>query len=334
MRRHIAIIGTGSYVPQKIVTNSDLEKIVNTTDDWIYSKTGIRERRIADKDTATSDLAVKSAILALEDAKVKPSDIDLIILATSSPDMIQPPTACMVQGRIGAYNAGAFDINAVCSGFVYALSVGADIMKGSNSYKNVLVIAAETYSKILDWTDRNTCVFFGDGASAVVLKEVENEYGILGSYLKADGRGWDVIKFPAGGTRYPATHETIDSKMHAFRMDGKKVWDFATQAFPEAVINGLKRCGLSLEDVDFLISHQANAVMIKACMDKLGIPMTKTYLNVEKYGNTSGASAGIALDEAVKLGKIKPGDIVVIVGFGGGLAWGSVVLKWGDKNDK
>lgn len=328
MSRAIGIVGTGSYLPEKVLTNFDLEKMVNTSDKWIYTKTGIRERRIAAEDEATSDMAVKAALAALHDAKLKPLDIDLIILATSSPDMIQPPTACIVQGRIGAYNAGAFDISAVCSGFVYALSIGADLMKGNDGYKTILVIAAETYSRILDWTDRKTCVFFGDGATAVVLKQVDSSYGVLGSYLKADGRGWDIIKLSTGGTRHPATHETINNKMHVFQMNGKKVWDFAIKSFPDAVIKGLKRCGLTLKDLDFLISHQANAVLIKTCLEKLGIPMEKTYLNVDKYGNTSGASAGIALDEAVRLGKIKNEDIVVIVGFGGGLTWGSVVLKW------
>lgn len=328
MKTLIGITGIGSYVPEKIVTNFDLEKIVNTTDEWIYKKTGIRERRIADKDTATSDLAVKSALLALEDAKIKPTDIDLIILATSSPDMIQPPTACMVQGRIGAINAGAFDINAVCAGFVYALSVGADIMKGNHSYENILVIAAEIYSKILDWSDRSTCVFFGDGASAVVLSRNSARSEILGSYLKADGKRWDVIKLPAGGTRYPATYETVKNKMHNFKMDGKKIWNFAVEAFPDAVKKGLAKCKLTVADINFIVCHQANAVLIKTCMDKLKIPMEKTYLTVEKYGNTSGASVGITLDEAVKLGKIKNGDIVVLVGFGGGLSWGSVVIKW------
>ena len=329
MRRAIGIVGIGSYVPEKVLTNFDLEKMVTTSDEWIYTKTGIKERRIAAPEEATSDLAVKAATAALKNANIEATELDLIILATSSPDMIQPPTACMVQGRIGAYNAGAFDISAVCSGFVYALSVGADLMKGNHTYKTCLVIAAETYSKILDWTDRKTCVYFGDGASAVVLREVNDSYGgILGSYLKADGRGWNIIKFPAGGTRYPATKETLDNNMHAFQMQGRKVWDFAIKSFPDAVLKGLQNCGLKLKDLDFIISHQANAVLIKTCLHELGIPLEKTYLNICKYGNTSGASAGIALDEAVKLGKIKNGDIVVIVGFGGGLTWGSVVLKW------
>jgi len=327
--RKIGIVGMGSYLPEKVMTNFDLEKIVNTSDEWIYAKTGIKERRISATEEATSDLAVKAAMVALEDANIEPREVDLIILATSSPDMIQPSTACIVQGRIGAYNAGAFDISAVCSGFVYALSVGSDLMKGNDIYKTILVIAAETYSKILDWTDRETCVYFGDGASAVVLREVNNNFSqVLGSYLKTDGRGWDIIKFPAGGTRHPATNKTVDSNMHVFQMQGRKVWDFAIKAFPDAVIGGLQNCGLALKDLDFIISHQANEILIKTCLDKLGIPLKKTYLNICKYGNTSGASAGIALDEAAKLNKIKDGDIVVIVGFGGGLTWGSVVLKW------
>lgn len=323
----VSIIGTGHFVPDKVLTNFDLAKMVDTSDAWIVNKTGIRERRIAGPDIATSDLAVEAAIAALNNANIKPVDIDLIILATSSPDMIQPPTSCMVQGRIGAHNAGAFDVNAVCAGFIYALSVANDMIKGNNFYKNILVIAAETYSKILNWKDRKTCVFFGDGASAAVLSRTTGNFKILGSYLKVDGKGWDVIKFPAGGTRYPATHETVKNKMHSFQMDGKKVWDFAIWAFQDAVIQGLNQCHLTVKDVDFLVCHQANAVLIKMCMDKLGISMEKTHLTVEKYGNTSSASVGITFDEAVKLGKIKKGDIVVLVGFGGGLSWGSVIMQ-------
>ena len=329
--KSIGIIGTGSYVPEKVLTNFDLEKIVDTSDEWIYTKTGIKERRIADENEATSDLGTKAALHAIEDAGLEPSDIDLIILATSSPDMIQPPVACLVQNNIKAYNSAAFDLGAVCSGFTYALAIASDIMKGNDNYKNVLVVAAETYSKILDWSDRTTCVYFGDGASAVVLSRVKSGFGILGSYLKADGRGWDVILFPAGGTRYPATYDTIKNKMHSFKMNGKKVWDFVIEAFPKATIEVLKRCNLTIDNIDFIISHQANAVLINACLDKLGIPLEKTYLNVHKYGNTSGASAGIALDEAVRLNKIKEGDIVIVVGFGGGLTYGSVVMRWGGK---
>jgi len=325
----IGIVATGSFVPSKILTNRDLEKILDTTDEWIRTKTGIKERRIAADDEATSDLAVKAAQAALQDGGVEPLDVNLIVLATSSPDMIQPPTACLVQGRIGACNAAAFDIGAVCSGFVYALAIAADIMKENGAYNNALVIGAETYSKILDWTDRKTCVFFGDGAGAVVLSRIDKGYGIISSYLMADGRGWDIIKFPAGGTRFPASRETVDRKMHTFQMDGKKVWDFAVNAFPDAVLRALKVCNLQLEDVDFIISHQANALLIKTCMDRLGLPLEKTYINVNKYGNTSGASVAIALDEAVKLKKIKKDDIVVLVGFGGGLTWGAVVVRWG-----
>ena len=328
MQNSIRIKGTGSFVPEKIVTNFDLEKTVDTTDEWIYAKTGIHERRIAAPNIATSDLAVEAAKEALKNAKIDPTDLDMIILATSSPDMIQPPTACMVQERIGAFNAGAFDINAVCAGFIYALSLGSDLMKGNSSYQNILVIAAETYSKLLDWTDRKTCVFFGDGASAVVLGRTSSKLKILNSYLKADGRGWDVIKFPAGGTRYPATYETVKNKMHKFQMNGRKVWDFAVKAFEDAVKQGLQKCHLTVKDIDFLICHQANAILIKTCMNNMGIPMEKTHLTVEKYGNTSSASVGITLDEAIKMGKIKKGNIVVLVGFGGGLSWGSVIMKW------
>lgn len=334
MAQFIGIIGTGSYVPEKVMTNFDLEKMVDTSDEWIFSKTGIKERRIAANNEATSDLGTKAALRAIQDARINPLDIDLIVLTTSSPDMIQPPVACLVQDNIKAYNSAAFDLGAVCSGFTYALAIASDIMKGNDNYRTVLVVAAETYSKILDWTDRTTCVYFGDGASAVILREVKDNFGILGSYLKTDGRGWDVILFPAGGTRYPASYDTVKNKMHSFKMKGNKVWNFVIKAFPEAVVECLKRSKLTVDDLDFLISHQANAVLIKACLDKLGIPLEKTYLNVHKYGNTSGASAGIALDEAVKLKKIKEGNLAVVVGFGGGLNYGSVIMRWGGKIDK
>jgi 3-oxoacyl-[acyl-carrier-protein] synthase-3 len=325
----VGIIGTGSYLPVRVLTNRELEQRIETTDAWIREKTGIRERRIAAEDEATSDLAVQASREALRNAGVRPSEIDLVLLATSSPDMIQPPVACMVQGRIGASNAAAFDVGAVCSGFVYALSIAGDLMKGNPRYRRVLVVAAETYSRILDWTDRNTCVFFGDGASAVVLGRVSGDKGILSSRLYADGLRWDVIRYPAGGTRHPATHETLAKGLRAFQMDGKAVWRFVEEAFPRAVRDVLASCGLGIEDVDFLISHQANAVLIAHCMKILGLPMSKTHLTVDRYGNTSGASVGITLDEAVRLGKVRDGDRIVLVGFGGGLTSGAVLLKWG-----
>lgn len=323
---NIGIKGIGYYVPNKTWTNRDLSKMVETSDEWIYNKTGIKERRIADPCEATSDLALYASLDALEDAGLTAGDIDLIILATSSPDMIQPSTAAILQGKLGAKNAAAFDVSAVCAGFVFAVTIAAGMMKGLG-YKNVLVVGAETYSRILDWKDRNTCVFFGDGAGAVVLSETE-ELGFIGSYIMNNGRGWDVIKYPAGGTRIPTSHETVDKGLHAFAMQGKKVWEFATAVFPESIRTVTATHGYDVQDIDWVISHQANINIIKTSMEKLGLPMEKTYTTIDKYGNTSGASVPITLAEAYKKGLLKKGDLITLIGFGGGLSWGSVLLKW------
>ena len=324
--KNIGIKGIGYYVPNKTWNNRDLAKMVETSDEWIYNKTGIKERRIADPCEATSDLALYASLDALEDAGLTAGDIDLIILATSSPDMIQPSTAAILQGKLGAKNAAAFDISAVCAGFVFAITIAAGMMKGLG-YKNVLVVGAETYSRILDWKDRNTCVFFGDGAGAVVLSESE-EPGFIGSYIMNNGRGWDVIKYPAGGSRIPTSHETVDKGLHAFAMQGKKVWEFATAVFPESIRTVTATHGYDVQDIDWVISHQANVNIIKTSMEKLGLPMEKTYTTIDKYGNTSGASVPITLAEAYKNGLFKKGDLITLIGFGGGLSWGSVLLKW------
>ena len=242
--------------------------------------------------------------------------------------MMIPSTACFIQERIGARRCAAFDVSAVCSGFVYALTVANDMMRGNPRYQNVLVVAAETYSKIMDWSDRTTCVFFGDGAGAAVLQRVDGAGGILGSYLMADGGGWDAIMFAGGGSRHPTSAETLERNMHVFRMDGRRVWDFVMEAFPDAVYGALNDASLQLTDIDWIIPHQANAAMIRTCIDKLGFPMEKVVFNLDKYGNTAGASIAIALDEAVKQERIKRGDKVLLVSFGGGLAWGSMVLSW------
>lgn len=325
--KSIGVIGTGFYVPSRIMTNKELSKIVDTTDEWIFQKVGVRERRIADPQEATSDLAIYAALDAMRSAKVHAEDIDLIVLATSSPDMIQPATASIVQGKLGALNSAAFDVSAVCAGFVYAMTVAYSMMKSLN-YKKALVIGAETYSRILDWTDRNTCVFFGDGAGAVVLGEVEEEFGIQNTFLRNDGTGASVIKFLGGGSRYPASADTLAKNMHRFEMNGKLVWEFATTVCPIAVRKVVEENGESVEDLDMVITHQANINIIKKSMEKLGLPMEKTYTNLEKYGNTSGASVAIALAEAHKKGLLSPGDKVALAGFGGGLAYGAVYLKW------
>ncbi len=324
----IGIIGTGYFVPDKILTNKELEQMVNTTDEWIFSKVGVRERRIADPHDATSDLAIYASQEALRSAGIHPDDLDLIILATSSPDMIQPATASILQGKIGALNSAAFDVSAVCAGFPYAITVAYSMMTALPQYKKALVIGAETYSRLLDWTDRNTCVYFGDGAGAVVLGQVEEGYGIKSTFLKNDGRGAGVIRFQGGGSRYPTSPETIAKKFHRFEMNGKEVWEFANRVCPESVRAVCDTAGLPVSELNWVISHQANINIINNSMDALGLSRDKTYTTIAKYGNTSGASIPITLAEAHKKGIFKKGDNIALVGFGGGLSQGAVLLKW------
>lgn len=319
------IKGIGSYVPPKVMTNDDWAQIVDTSDEWITTKTGISERRIAEENDCTSDLAVKAAAPALKEAGVKPENLDLVVLATSSPDVPMSSTAAIVQHKLGAVNAGAFDVMAVCTGFIHALDVGARY--AVDPYiDNVLVVASEVYSKILNWKDRTTCVFFGDGAGATVLQKTE-EGGVIGSWLRADGGGAGVIEIPAGGTRNPISHEMIDEAKQYFYMDGRAVWDFAVEAFPQAVRGVLDRYGYALDDVDMIIPHQANINIIKVGMEKLGLPMERAHTNLHKYGNMAGASIPVALHEAIQVGKISKGDLVVTVGFGGGLTWGANLIQ-------
>lgn len=326
--KNISIIGTGSYLPSQVWTNHDLEKMLDTTDQWIYTKTGIKQRHIADDLQATSDLALFASLEAIKAAGLYAEDIDLIVLATSSPDMIQPSTAAILQGNLGAVNAAAFDVSAVCAGFVYAINTAIGMMRGfENQYRNVLVVGAETYSRILDWKDRTTCVFFGDGAGAVVLSQTDKP-GYLSHYMMNDGRGWDVIKFPAGGSRLPASEQTLRDGLHAFQMEGHKVWEFAIKAFPHAVREAAQRAGVDVADIDMIIPHQANMNIIYKSMEALGLPMQKTFTTIEDTANTSGASVPVALAAAVKAGAVKTGDLLCLVGFGGGLSWGSTLLKW------
>jgi len=321
------IVGLGYYVPPKIMTNYDWENIVDTSDEWITSKTGIKERRIADKDICTSDLAVMASIEAMREAKVRPEDIDLIILATSSPDVPLSSTASITQHKLGCKNAGAFDINAVCSGWVHALEIGSKFVIDSN-YDNVLVIGSEVYSRIVNWEDRATCVLFGDGAGAAILQKIENGRGIIGSWLKSDGSGAEVIQIPAGGIKKPISSSDSFEGEQYFHMDGRAVWNFAIEAFPQAVKELLKQINMEIKDIDMIIPHQANFNIIKAGMENLGLPMDKVFMNLDKYGNTAAASVPIALAESVKEGIIKPGDLVITVGFGGGLAWGANAIEW------
>lgn len=325
--KSVGILGLGSYIPEKTITNHDLEQMIDTSDEWIVERTGIRERRVVKEGETTSDLATKAAEKALLDAGVSAEEIDLIIVATVTPDMPFPSVACMVQERLKATNAAAFDLTAVCSGFMYGLVTGRAFIQ-SGTYSKVLIIGAEALSRITDFADRNTAILFGDGAGAAVLGEVPTGYGILGVHLGADGSGGDLLKIPAGGSRQPASVETISNKLHFIHMAGNEVFKFAVKVMGEAARKALENANLSSGDVNFLVPHQANMRIIQSAAKRLGLPMEQVVVNVDKYGNTSAASIPIALDEAVKSGRIKNNDIIVLVGFGGGLTWGASVMKW------
>ncbi len=324
--KRVGIIGVGEYLPKKILTNADLGKMVDTSDEWITTRTGIKERRVAAKAEAASDLATKAAVEALKDAKLKPQDLDLIIVATVTADMPFPATSCFVQANLGAKNAVCFDISAACSGFVHGITVAQQFI-ARGSYKNALVVGAEVLSSLTDWQDRNTCVVFGDGAGACVLSEVESG-GILSTYLGSDGTKADLLMSPGGGSRHPASHQTIDRRMHYIKMQGNEVFKLAVTIMAEAARVALKKAGLECKDIDLVIPHQANMRIIMAMAKKLGLAEEKIYLNIEKYGNMSSASTATALCQAVKEGKIKKGDIVLLVAFGAGLVWGACVIKW------
>jgi len=323
----VGIVGLGAYVPPKEMSNEDWMEYVDTSDEWISSKTGMKKRRIAAPDVCTSDLAVEACKQALDNAGLEPEDIDLIILATSSPDVPLSSTAGIIQEKLGCIDCAAFDINAVCAGWVHALDIGSRYV-GTNGYQNVIVVGSEIYSRILNWKDRGTCVLFGDGAGAAVLSEVESGKGIISSWLMSDGSGSSVIEIPAGGVRKPYNSENFSEGEQFFHMDGRAVWDFAIEAFPQAVKEALLKAGKSIEDVNLIIPHQANINIIKTGMEKLGIGMEKTFTNLHLYGNTAGASVPIAMKEAMDLGLINKGDLVVTAAFGGGLAWGANVIQF------
>jgi 3-oxoacyl-[acyl-carrier-protein] synthase-3 len=324
--RRAGILGTGSYVPAKIITNFDLEKRLDTSDEWIRSRTGIRERRIAAPHQATSDLALAAARKALEQARLSPSEIDMIIVATCTPDMLFPATAAIVQAELGASRAAAFDLNAVCSGFSYALEVGAQLV-ACGSFERVLVIGADIMSRTLNWDDRSTCVLFGDGAGAAVLGPVEKG-GIVSSVLGADGSGGPLLQIPAGGSREPISTDTIHDRRNTMQMNGREVYKFAVQVMGEAAMQALDKCGLSPCDVALFIPHQANIRIIESAARRLDLPPERVFVNLDRYGNTSAASIPLALDEAVSCRRIREGDIVVTVGFGAGLTWGANVIQW------
>ena len=321
----VGIMGTGSYVPERILTNNDLAKIVDTNDEWITTRTGIRERRIASDDEATSDLAFKAAEKAIMDAGIDKNEIELIIVATMTQDHLTPSTAALVQDKLGI-KAAAFDVSAACTGFIYGFTAGYSFIK-AGIYKKVLVIGAETMSRVTDWEDRGTCILFGDGAGAVVLGEVETG-GFLASHLAADGSGACELIVPAGGSRKAATAETIENREVYLKMNGREVFKFAVKAFPESVENVLTQQNLIADDIDIFIPHQANVRIIEAIAKRFKQPLDKFFVNLHKYGNTSGASIPIALDEASKEGRFKKGDKIVATGFGGGLTYGSILFEW------
>lgn len=325
--RTVSITGVGSYVPAKVLTNHDLEKTVETSDEWIMSRTGIKERRIAAKDEFTSDLATKAAQRALKMAGVTPEQVDLIIVATITPDMPFPSTACFVQQKLGARRAAAFDLEAACSGFIYGIEIGQQFIM-SRTYDTVLVIGAEKLSTIVDWQDRNTCVLFGDGAGAVVMQNRPNSHGLLTAVMGADGTKADLLHMPAGGSRCPASQETVDARMHYLRMDGKETFKNAVQAMLTAAKEALRRCELDISQINCVIPHQANRRIINAVGERLGATTDQLFVNLDRYGNTSAASVGIALDEAVSSGKVKRGDLILLVVFGAGLTWGAAVIEW------
>lgn len=325
--KSVGILGVGSYLPSKILTNHDLEAIVDTTDEWIVQRTGIRNRHIASAEEATSDLALTAARRALKDAKVTPEEIDLIIVATATPDHAFPSTACLVQERLWATNAAAFDLSAGCTGFVYGVSVASQMI-ASGMYKKALVIGAETLSRIINWENRNVCVLFGDGAGAAVLGEVEDGYGILGLDLGSDGAGGVHLFQPAGGSRKPASHETVDAKEHSIHMNGNEVFKFAVKAMGKTAKKSLEKAGMTSEDIDMLVPHQANIRIIQSAAKHFKMPMEKVWVNVDKYSNTSAACIPIALTEMQEQHALKKGDNLLLVAFGAGLTWGSIVLKW------
>ena len=321
-----AITGLGFCVPERVLTNKDLEKMVETSDEWIRTRTGIRERHVAKKGEGTSDLAAKASLDALKEAKLKPEDLDLIICATSTPDMPLPSCACLVQTKIGAKRAAAFDLAAACSGFVYAMTV-ADQFIRTGFYKNILVLGADVITPYIDWTDRTTCVLFGDGAGAVVV-QASTSGGVLSSVLGSAGEHADLLKIDCGGSRAPASHETIEQKGHYLKMNGAEVFKLAVRGMAEAVTDALKLASVKLEDVACFIPHQANQRIIDAIGERLSLPKEKVFVNLDRYGNTSAASCVIALTEAVRAGKIKKKDKIVFATFGSGLVWGALVMEW------
>lgn len=323
----VGIIGTGKYVPERVLTNQDLEKMVETNDEWIVTRTGIRERRIAAEHEATSDLAYEASVKALESAGITAEDLDLIIVATITPDMFFPSTASLLQDRLGAARAAAFDLSAACSGFIYGLATGMNMI-ATGMYKKVLLVGAECLSRITDYNDRNTCILFGDGAGAVVLGEVEAGRGFQAFELGSDGSGGQLLKIPGGGSRLPSTAGSVEAKQHYLKMAGNDVFKFAVRVMGSSAENALAKAGLTKSDIDLLVPHQANIRIIQSALNRLELPEEKAMVNLDRYGNVSAASIPLALAEAVEQGRVQDNDKLLLVGFGGGLTWGACVLVW------
>lgn len=325
--RTCSIISVGSYVPEKVVTNADLERMVETSDEWITTRTGIKERRVAGESEFTADMAAQAALRAMERGNITPEQIDLIIVATITPDMMFPATACLVQQKLGARRAAAFDIEAACSGFIYAMEIGQQFIM-SRTYETVLVIGAEKLSTIVDWKDRNTCVLFGDGAGAAILQHRPDAHGLLTACMGAEGDKAELLCMPGGGSRCPATAESVAGGLHFLRMDGKETFKSAVTAMYTAGQEAMRRCEIDITQIKCVIPHQANRRIIDAVGERLGAKPEQVFVNLDRYGNTSAASVAIALDEAVQHGRIQRGDLVLLVVFGAGLTWAAAVIEW------
>jgi 3-oxoacyl-[acyl-carrier-protein] synthase-3 len=321
------IVGVGAYAPKRILTNAELEKMVDTSDEWIVQRTGIRERHIVDESEATSDLALRAAQQALERAGVEPGEIDFIVVGTTTGDMAFPTTANILQHRLGCRNAGSIDVYAACAGSVYSLSVGAQYIQ-TEKYRTVLCVGAECLSRITDYTDRGTCILLADAAGAVVLRPSEDESGLIDTDLYSDGKYWEFLYQPGGGARHPATHETVDKRMHFAKMKGNEVFKVAVRMFGEAAERILTRNGFTSDDLDLFIPHQANLRIIEAAVKRLKVPMDKVMINVDRYGNTGAASVYVALEEAWSSKRLSTGDLVLLAAFGGGFTWGAALLRW------
>ncbi|MCQ4574705.1 MAG: ketoacyl-ACP synthase III [Candidatus Brocadiales bacterium] len=328
-RCRVKIAGMGSYLPPKRLTNKDLEKMVDTSDEWIMKRTGIKERRIVEDGVASSDLASRAAMKALKDAKVSPKDVELIITSTITPDNLFPSTSCYVQSHIGAKNAGAFDVLAACAGFIYALSIGENYVR-SGMANNVLVIGAECLSKVTDYTDRTTCILFGDGAGAVLLQRASRRFSseVISTHLGADGKHTDVLTLPAGGSKIPTSSKSIKERLHYIKFRGREVFKLAISNLTKVMRKTIDSSDYNVDDFSLFILHQSNFRIIEATMERLKIPPEKMFFNIDKYGNTSSASIPIALDEVKKSGRLKRGDLVLLAAFGGGLTWSSSIIKW------